>query len=55
MPDKILVVLGATIFVVILALLATYRDYKPMVEAALNILGGIGAILGIYEFLRRPR
>ena len=55
MSDNLLVLLGSLIIGCAVALLLTYESYKIYVEALMIVLAVTGALLTIYQFLRKKQ
>lgn len=55
MGDRFLFFLGSAIIATTLALIATYAEYKFVAETITSIIGTIGGVISIIEYLRRRR
>jgi uncharacterized membrane protein len=55
MAERLVFFFGAAIIATTLALIATYHEYKIIAETVTVIVGTLGGILSIVEFIRRRK
>ena len=55
MADRFLFFIGSAIIATTLALLATYHEYRVVAETITTVIGTVGGIISIIEYLRRRR
>lgn len=52
MSGRFAIFLGTLIIATLVALLATFKEYKPLVDIAVFVLGLSGSLLAIVQFFR---
>lgn len=52
MNERILAFFGAAIVAAIVGLLSTYKEYRQIADVAIMLVGTIGGILAIFQYLR---